>query len=104
MASKPVLWRNSSLNSRMPTTQRYSDWPHSQKYASSAKILVATRHRMVQARNCAGKKTGKRVTLELVGKLHETWLLFRKRVQADRQLYDKLVPQLEAEGRESLNA
>src|SRR6516164_7763711 len=31
MASKPVLWRNSSPNSRMPTTQRYSGWPHSQK-------------------------------------------------------------------------
>jgi len=40
----------------------------------------------------------------LVGKLHEAWRLFQKRVQADRQLYDRLVPQLETEEREALNA
>lgn len=34
----------------------------------------------------------------LVGKLHEAWELFRVRVQADRQIAAKYVPQLGAEG------
>src|SRR5215468_1442671 len=65
MAPKPVLWRNSSLNSRMSTTQKSSDWLHSQKYASSAKILVARRpSNGASGHPCARKTTGKRVTLE----------------------------------------
>jgi hypothetical protein len=41
----------------------------------------------------------------LVGKLHEAWLLFQKRVQADRTLRAKLLPQLdEAEGATALKA
>src|SRR5215475_10230959 len=65
MAPKPVLWRNSSLNSRMSTTQKSSDWLHSQKYASSAKILVARRpSNGASGHPRARKTTGKRVTLE----------------------------------------
>jgi hypothetical protein len=34
----------------------------------------------------------------LMGQLHEAWELFRKRVQANRPLYDKYVPLLHADG------
>src|SRR6516164_9263258 len=66
MASKPVLWRNSSPNSRMPTTQRYSDWPHSQKNThlqpkSSSQLAIEWCKRAT----ARPKKTGKRVTLEM---------------------------------------
>src|SRR5262249_27573474 len=39
----------------------------------------------------------------LVGQLHEAWNLFRKRVQADRLLFDKYVPQLDANGTAALS-
>jgi hypothetical protein len=37
-----------------------------------------------------------------VGQLHEAWELFRKRVQANRSLYDKYVPLLDASGAAAL--
>jgi hypothetical protein len=39
----------------------------------------------------------------LVGQLHEAWELFKKRVQADRPLFTKYIPQLDAEGATALN-
>src|SRR6516165_3890514 len=65
MASKPVLWRNSSPNSRMPTTQRYSGWPHSQKiriFSQNPRRNSPSNGASAQLRG--RKKTGKRVTLE----------------------------------------
>jgi hypothetical protein len=40
----------------------------------------------------------------LIGKLHEAWLLFRKRVQADRTVREELIPHLETEGEAALKA
>jgi hypothetical protein len=39
----------------------------------------------------------------LVGQLHEAWELFRKRVQANRPLCNKYVPQLDADGAAALD-
>jgi hypothetical protein len=39
----------------------------------------------------------------LVGQLHEAWELFRQRVQANRPLHRKYVPQLDADGTTALN-
>jgi hypothetical protein len=39
----------------------------------------------------------------LVGQLHEAWELFRKRVQANRPLHQKYVPQLDADAAAALN-
>jgi hypothetical protein len=38
----------------------------------------------------------------LVGQLHEAWELFKKRVQADRPLFYKYVPQLDNDGAAAL--
>jgi len=39
----------------------------------------------------------------LAGKLHEAWELFKKRVQADRPLAEKYLPQLDADGAAALD-
>jgi hypothetical protein len=68
-------------------------------------ILMVTRKDTPPSRITGNVEAGQVCVLlrVLVGQLHEAWNLFRKRVQADRPLFDKYVPQLDANGAAALD-
>ena len=67
-------------------------------------ILMVTRKDEAPSQIANNVEAGQACVLlrVLVGQLHEAWELFKKRVQADRPLFDKYVPQLDGDGAAAL--
>jgi hypothetical protein len=68
-------------------------------------ILMVTRKDEAPSQIANNVEAGQACVLVrvLVGQLHEAWELFKKRVQADRPLFDKYVPQLDGDGAAALD-